>query len=152
MAAPENDAVIKERLLEQWNSYDLSFEERDTLLTSIQRMNLYPAIMTEMDAWESETGLYPDIEDHKFVEKLMRKQEFAENKQDSILQQMEEGVNPCDPDKEFELTRSQRFIGSSCHPSAPTSPPYCFMVSVLVKHVLRLRWPRTICVRILGAP
>jgi len=119
MAAPENDAVVKGALLEKWNSYDLSFEERDALLSNIQRMNLYPSIMSEMDAWESETGLYPDIEDHKFVEKLMRKQEFAENKQDSILKQMEEGVNPCDPDKEFELTPSQRFIGRFLSPQCP---------------------------------
>jgi hypothetical protein len=49
----------------------------------------------------------------------MRKQEFAENKQESIATQMEKGVNPCDPDKEFELTPVQRFIGRFMSPQCP---------------------------------
>ena len=80
---------------------------------------LYPRIMTAMDVWEEEAGLYPDTEDPRFTEKLMQKQEFAENKQLTIAEQQKEGVNPCDPDKEFELTPVQRFIGRFLSPQCP---------------------------------
>ena len=119
MASIEGDTGKREEILARWNSYDLSFAERDALLGEIQRLGLYPTIMNTMDEWESEAGLYPDTDDPKFAEKLMRKQEFAENKQDSILKQMDEGVNPCDPDREFELTPVQRFIGRFLSPQCP---------------------------------
>jgi len=115
----EDDTSRRESILQRWNSYNLSFEERDTLLEDVQRLGLYPQIMTAMDEWESEAGLYPDTQDPKFAEKLMRKQEFAENKQQSIATQMEEGVNPCDPDREFELTPVQRFVGRFLSPQCP---------------------------------
>ena len=75
--------------------------------------------MKEIDEWESEAGLYPDTDDPRFAEKLMRKQEFAENKQESIQQQMDNNFNPCDPDNEFELTPVQRFIGRFLSPQCP---------------------------------
>jgi len=109
----------REDILSKWNSYELTFAERDALVKDIYQFGLYPTVMNEMDEWESEAGLYPDIEDPKFAEKIMQKQEFAENKQDSILKQMDDGVNPCDPDKEFELTPVQRFIGRFLSPQCP---------------------------------
>ena len=117
--APNADEGQKENVLRKWNSYDLTDEERDEVLKDIQRLGLYPRMMTAMDEWETEAGLYPDTQDPRFAEKIMRKQEFAENKQDSILTQMEEGVNPCDPDREFELTPVQRFIGRFLSPQCP---------------------------------
>jgi hypothetical protein len=114
-----DDTSRRESILERWNNYSLSFEERDALLDDIQKLGLYPQIMTAMDEWESEAGLYPDIQDPKFAEKIMRKQEFAENKQQSIAEQMKEGVNPCDPDREFELTPVQRFVGRFLSPQCP---------------------------------
>jgi hypothetical protein len=75
--------------------------------------------MEAMDEWEDSAGLYPDTEDPRFTEKLMRKQEFAENKQESIAEQEKQGVNPCDPDREFELTSTQRFIGRFLSPQCP---------------------------------
>ena len=119
MASVEGDTSRRDELLRKWNNYELSFEERDNLLVEIRRLGLFPQLMSINDEWESEAGLYPDLEDSKFVEKLMRKQEFAENKQDSIATQMEEGVNPCDPEKEFELTPVQRFIGRFLSPQCP---------------------------------
>ena len=119
MSSPEDDPIRKEQILKDWNDYTLTFAQRDELLADIQRMGLYPSIMSKADEWEAEAGLYPDLEDPRFAEKLMRKQEFAENRQDSILKQMEEGVNPCDPDKEFELTPVQRFIGRFLSPQCP---------------------------------
>lgn len=120
MANSGEDSVGQnEDILQRWNSYDLTFAQRDELLKEIQSQGLYPSIMSAVDEWETEGGLYPDVEDPRFAEKLMRKQEFAENRQDSIATQMEEGVNPCDPDKEFELTPVQRFIGRFMSPQCP---------------------------------
>jgi hypothetical protein len=115
----EDTVSLNEDILRKWNSHELSFAERDTLLQQIEARGLYPKIMEANDEWETEGGLYPDIEDPRFAEKLMRKQEFAENKQDSIATQMEKEVNPCDPDKEFELTPVQRFIGRFMSPQCP---------------------------------
>ena len=108
-----------EDIVEQWNNEKLTFEERDALMDEVVRLNLYPRIMKEEDEWEEAGGLYPDTEDPRFTEKLMRKMEFAENKQESILEQQRQGVNPCDPDKEFELTPVQRFIGRFLSPQCP---------------------------------
>ena len=119
MAAVQNDAAARKRLLDDWNNYAIPLAQRDEWFKNGQGASLYPAIMTDIDAWESEAGLYPDLDDPRFTEKLMRKQEFAENKQESIRSQMEDGVNPCDPDKEFELTPSQRFIGRFLSPQCP---------------------------------
>lgn len=108
-----------EALLERWKLTSLSMEERDALLEELQRAGAFPRLMTAMDEWESEGGLYPDLEDPRFTEKLMAKQEFAEAKQNSIAEQQEEGVDPCDPDKEFELTPVQRFVGRFLSPQCP---------------------------------
>ena len=112
----ETKTTRREEILRRWNSYELTFEQRDALLSEImadKELDLYPAIFNEMDEWESEAGLYPDVQDPRFAEKLMRKQEFAENKQISVKEQMEDGVNPCDPNKEFELTPVQRLCSLS---------------------------------------
>ena len=108
-----------EDLLAKWNDESIPFDQRDELLSQMSEMGLYPRIMTAMDEWESEAGLYPDTEDPRFTEKLMRKQEFAENKQESIAEQQRAGVNPCDPDNEFELTPVQRFVGRFLSPQCP---------------------------------
>ena len=118
-AAVEDTTGVNEDILRKWNNHDLSFKERDALLEEIERRGLYPKIMEAVDEWEVEGGLYPDIEDPRFPEKIMRKQEFAENRQESIESQMDRGVNPCDPNKEFELTPVQRFIGRFMSPQCP---------------------------------
>lgn len=120
MASTGEDTVaLNEDILRKWNGHQLTFEERDSLLDEIEQRGLYPSIMKAVDEWEIEGGLYPDVGDPRFAEKIMRKQEFAENKQQSIQEQMEEGVNPCDPEKEFELTPVQRFIGRFMSPQCP---------------------------------
>jgi superfamily II DNA or RNA helicase len=106
-----------EDILKEWET--LPLDRRDELMETIEARGLYPRIMTVMDVWEAEAGLYPDTEDPRFTEKLMQKQEFAENKQDSIAEQQRDGVNPCDPEKEFELTPVQRFIGRFLSPQCP---------------------------------
>lgn len=106
-----------EEILDQWEMFPL--EKRDKLMETITEMGLFPRLMEKMDAWEEEAGLYPDTDDPRFTEKLMMKQEFAENKQESIAEQAKDGVNPCDPNKEFELTPVQRFIGRFLSPQCP---------------------------------
>lgn len=108
-----------EALIERWKLTSLSMEERDALLQELQSKGAFPRLMSAMDEWESEGGLYPDLDDPRFTEKLMAKQEFAEAKQASIAEQQEEGVNPCDPDREFELTPVQRFVGRFLSPQCP---------------------------------
>jgi hypothetical protein len=112
------DALSNEELLERWKT-ETTFEQRDAMLELLQKRELFPRLMEAQDEWEDEAGLYPDSSDPKFTEKLMSKQEFAENKQKSIREQQEEGVNPCDAEKEFELTPVQRFIGRYLSPQCP---------------------------------
>lgn len=106
-----------EDILRKWHT--LPIEERDKLFEKAGDMGLYPRVMRETDAWEEYAGLYPDTDDPRFIEKLMRKQEFAENRQESIAEQKKKNVNPCDPEKEFELTPVQRFIGRYLSPQCP---------------------------------
>ena len=119
-------AVKGEDLLKRWNDQTVPFDQRDALLAEMSTAGLYPRIMGAMDEWEAEAGLYPDTEDPRFTEKLMQKQEFAENKQDSIAEQQKQGVNPCDPDKEFELTPVQRFVGRFLSPQCPYTSALLF--------------------------
>jgi len=110
-----------EDLLDLWNNEKLPLKTRDEMLSAAQleKLKIYPRLWEATDAWESSAGLYPDTDDPRFAEKLMQKQEFAENKQDSIAEQARQKVNPCDPDNEFELTPVQRFIGRFLSPQCP---------------------------------
>lgn len=109
----------KESLLEEWSSGPLDSDRRDALLEELRELDMFPRLMQEMDAWEADAGLYPDLDDPRFTQKLMEKQEFAEAKQKSIVEQVKEGVNPCDPDREFELTPVQRFVSRFLSPQCP---------------------------------
>lgn len=73
----------------------------------------------DQDNWEDLAGLYPDLDDPRFIEKLMEKREFAEAKQPDIQSQIDAGVNPCDTEKDFELTPVQRFVSTFLSPSTP---------------------------------
>jgi hypothetical protein len=111
-------------LLELWNSNRLPFSERDALLERIEQAGLLPRIATATDEWERAGGLYPDTEDPRFIEKLMAKQEFAESRQESIKQQKDSGVDPCN--QEFELTPVQRFMGRFLSPQCPYTSALLF--------------------------
>ena len=71
------------------------------------------------DTLEELAGLYPDLDDPRFIEKLMDKREFAEAKQNTIQSQIDADVNPCDTEKDFELTPVQRFVSTFLSPSTP---------------------------------
>ena len=92
-------------------------EQREMILQELQTRKLFPQIY--QDDLEKEAGLYPDLDDPRFLEKLLVKKEFAENLQPSIAEQAEEGVNPCDPEQEFELTPVQRFNARFLSPQCP---------------------------------
>jgi hypothetical protein len=72
-----------------------------------------------MDATEKQAGLYPSSDDPRFLEKLLTKQEFAENKQMSIAEQIRKGIDPCKGSSGFELSPTQRFIGQFLSPKTP---------------------------------
>jgi hypothetical protein len=118
------EGVPQTDLLSLWNSNTLTFEQRDELIGRIEGEGLLPRIAEATDAWEREGGLYPDTEDPRFIEKLMVKQEFAENRQDSIRQQVADGVDPCN--QEFELTPVQRFVGRFLSPQCPYTSALLF--------------------------
>ena len=73
----------------------------------------------DQDHWEDLAGLYPDLDDPRFIEKLMSKREFADAKQPDIQSQINAGINPCDTEKDFELTPVQRFVSTFLSPSTP---------------------------------
>ena len=62
------------------------------------------------DYVEGQFGLYPDLDDPRFHEKLFHKLEFAENKQMSLAQLKEKADTICNPNAEFELSPVQRFV------------------------------------------
>jgi hypothetical protein len=102
------NALSNEELLELWRTSE-SMEERDRLLEQMKRRNLFP--QDEVDTFEEEGGLYPSTDDPMFLQKLLRKQEFAENKQLSVAESIRRGIDPCKGSKGFELSPTQRFIG-----------------------------------------
>lgn len=109
-------------LLAQWET-ETDMDARDKLYKELQERRLFPATT---DAWEAEAGLYPGTDDPRFVEKLMLKQEFAENFQESFGTQQKRGVNPCDSQEEFELTPTQRFVSRFMSPQCPYTSALLF--------------------------
>ena len=102
------NALSDEALLELWRTSE-NMEERDRILIQMKERNIYP--QDEVNTLEEEGGLYPSTEDPLFLQKLLRKQEFAENKQMSVLESIRRGIDPCKGGKGFELSPTQRFIG-----------------------------------------
>jgi hypothetical protein len=102
------NALSNEELLERWRTSE-RMEERDSILEQMKERNLYPR--DEVDSLEEDGGLYPSTDDPLFLQKLLRKQEFAENKQMSVAESIRRGIDPCKGSKGFELSPTQRFIG-----------------------------------------
>jgi hypothetical protein len=108
----------QEELIRRWNTTE-DLEERNALLKTLETRGLFPELWKAMDSWEREGGLYPSVEDPQFTQKLLKKQEFLDSKQETIKEQYEAGDNPCDPYREFELTPVQRFVGRFLSPETP---------------------------------
>lgn len=99
----------------------MDFAERDKILEEMFETGIYPT--ADVETWELEGGVYPDLEDPYFVPKLLKKREFLESKQESIAEQMEklkaEGKDKCRSSEEFELTPVQRFVNRFLNPRTP---------------------------------
>lgn len=102
------NALSNEKLLEQWRTSE-DMDERDSIVELMQRRNLFP--QEDINRVEEEGGLYPSTDDPLFLHKLLRKQEFAENKQLSVAESIRRGIDPCKGSRGFELSPTQRFIG-----------------------------------------
>ncbi len=102
------NALSNEELLEQWRT-STDIDERDRILEQMKERKLFP--QDEVDTVEEEGGLYPSTDDPMFLQKLLRKQEFAENKQLSVAESIRQGIDPCKGSRGFELSPTQRFIG-----------------------------------------
>lgn len=103
-----------EELIEQWRT-EIDLEARDQLLAEMTQRDLFP--QKDEAEWEETSGSYPDVSDPEFLQKLLHKQEFAEQKQMSIAEMRAEGIDPCN--REFELNPTQRFIGQFMSPKTP---------------------------------
>jgi len=114
-----------EDILKRW-SLETTQAGREAIFQELKEAGKFPNPTWTNESWEHDTKSYPDIgridsyDDRKvFTERLLKKGEFAESKQESIAEQKARGVNPCDPDQEFELTPVQRFIGRFLSPQCP---------------------------------
>jgi hypothetical protein len=106
----------KEAILKQWED-EKTFGNRNVIIQKMKEDRIFPE--AEQTTLENKVGLYPDVQDPNFVTKVLGKREFAESKQPSIRQQVAEGVNPCDPEQEFEITPVQRFVSRFLSPYTP---------------------------------
>lgn len=102
------NAVSNESLLELWRTSE-KMEERDRIVETMKERGMYP--QEEEATVEEDAGLYPSTDDPLFLQRLLRKQEFAENKQLSVAESIRKGIDPCKGSRGFELSPTQRFIG-----------------------------------------
>lgn len=111
--------TTKEGLLKDWREkvQRSDFDYRNELIKKMKADKIFPE--EDESTLEKAAGLYPDVSDPNFVKKLMEKREFAESKQPSIKDQIRDGVNPCDPDQEFEISPVQRFVSRLLNPYTP---------------------------------
>jgi len=96
---------VKEQLLDQW-LVETDPERREVLIQEMISKGMYPTD----EEYEDTYGLYPDLEDPNFIQKLFNKREFGENMTESIEYQMKLNMNSCDTNVEFEVSPLQRFV------------------------------------------
>jgi hypothetical protein len=95
-------ATNKEELLEQW-LVETDPSRRKLMFNELTLRGLFPDDTDFDDAY----GLYPSVEDDKFLMKLFHKREFAENKYESI-----DDLATCEGRVEFEVSPVQRFVST----------------------------------------
>lgn len=105
-----------QELLDAWAKEE-DMAVHDMLYKELRARKLFPN--DAMNTWETEAGLYPDTQDPAFIHKIMVKQEFAENLQQSLKGQQHDKKNPCDSNEEFEISPVQRFISRFLSPQTP---------------------------------
>lgn len=110
------NSLSDEELIEQWRTSE-DLDVRDRIVKLMKERDIYPQEFE--NEVEEQGGLYPDKDDPEFLQKLLTKQEFAENKQLSIVESIRRGIDPCQGSKGFELSPTQRFIGQYLSPKTP---------------------------------
>lgn len=139
-----NAGGAKEELIRRWQTEFTSVETRNALVQQMIEAKLFPSSDKDFSyesewaqkytqAVETDTGLFPDIEDPLFTEKLFHKREFSELKQrsmkDMILEAEEDekrieekrsrGEKIEQEVKEFEISPVQRFVSRFLSPATP---------------------------------
>jgi hypothetical protein len=112
-AVTNNDDITDEALLHLWDT-ETNIRERDKLIVLLQKRNLFPSAF--VNQWEYMSGSYPDTMDPEFIQKLMKKREFALSLQKPL--NMEDDICKTDV-KTFEITPVQRFVATYMSPSTP---------------------------------
>jgi hypothetical protein len=112
-------ATVSEKLLSRWEQDISRAPVAETAI--VQRMTrdkVFPQEWT--DSREKEAGLYPDIEDPRFSEKLSFKKEFFNARAEPFATGKEKG-DPCSlaAFEAFTLSPIQRLVGRFMHPSTP---------------------------------
>ena len=110
-ASPEAQALI-----ERWRT-ETDMAVRDDILTQMQENNLFPT--DDQNQWETDGGVYPDLNDPNFLPKLLRKREFQESKQKSVKESLAAGEDKCRSSEDFELSSVQRFVSRVLSPRTP---------------------------------
>ena len=91
--------------------------ERDVIIKIMEEKGLYPTDWTHKR--EIDSGLYPDISDPLFGQRLYNKQEFFEARSAAISAL--EGTDPCNANVEnvFEISPIQRLVSRFLNPATP---------------------------------
>ena len=112
------DKYSRDELIKVWKTED-DMTKRDELFKVMQEKRIFPR--EEVSQLELEAGLYPATDDPEFIEKLMHRQEFAENLQDSIKEQQKSKIDKCktSSDEPFEISSVQRFVSRFLSPKSP---------------------------------
>ncbi len=146
----------RSQLLERWD-VETDFKKRNELLQQMTELGLFPE--EEETKLETKYGLYPDLPDPQsklynrdFLKKLLRKQEFIEDRQEGIKDRLEKDdtvqdlfellesdASACGSYTKgkqsedttpivtpFELSPTQRFIGRFLSPQSPYNSALLF--------------------------
>ena len=144
----------RSQLLRSWDT-ETDFGKRNTILQQMTEQGLFPE--EEETKLETSYGLYPDLPDpqskvynRNFLKKLLRKQEFLEDRQKGIqdlfenddeeqdlFQLLQSDASACGPSNgkqsdempsvtPFELSPTQRFIGRFLSPQTPYNSALLF--------------------------
>jgi hypothetical protein len=110
-ASPEAQALI-----ESWRT-ETDMAVRDDILAQMEENKLFP--IDDQNQWETDGGVYPDLNDPNFLPKLLRKREFQESKQKSVKETLATGEDKCRSSEDFELSSVQRFVSRILSPRTP---------------------------------
>jgi len=106
--------MSEEDLLQAWDT-ETDFSKRDIIYASLKEAGISP----HFDKEEHEGALYPDTTDKKFLQKLLRKREFAESKAAPFELLKEGEEDPCAETNSFEITPVQKFVSNFMSPETP---------------------------------